>query len=339
MTARPLLSPVGWLYGRIAEARNFLYDRNFFAAADLGRKTISVGNITAGGTGKTPIVAKIASMLLDKGEKVCILTRGYGRAEPRRRVLVSDGDFIVSDAASAGDEPFELAEKLGGKAVIIADADRTAAAKWALENYDISVFLLDDGSQHRRVKRDIDIILMDLTDPFGGGMIPGGTLREPLRNLGRADAVVLTRCDLADNGSEVTNVIRSHNKIAPIFTSRNEVKHVRRIDGDEADLPPEDVFAFCGIGNPESFLRTLERNGIRLSGTRSFRDHHNYTQNDVDMLVREAVANDSAGLITTHKDAVKLTDLQLNDLPIYVLEIQPIIEPLDDLRDLIFRKF
>ncbi len=339
MTARPLLSPAGWLYGRITEVRNFLYDRNVFRAADLGKRTISIGNITAGGTGKTPVVAKVAEMLLDEGEKVCILTRGYGRAEPRNRVLVSDGNSILADAVSAGDEPFEIAEKLSGKAVIVADAARTAAAKWALEQCDVSVFLLDDGFQHRQVKRDLDVVLIDLTDPFGSGMLPAGELREPLRNLRRVDAFILTRCDLAKSERETTRVIREHNMIAPIFTSHNSVKRIRRMNGDECGSPSDPVFAFCGIGNPDNFLATLENTGITIAAARRYRDHHRYTKRDIDSLIEEAAANDAKGLITTHKDSVKLAGLLPEDLPVYIVEIEPIIEPLDDLRDLIFRKF
>src|SRR5690606_32487038 len=140
---------------------------------------------------------------------------------------VSDGNSILADAVSAGDEPFEIAEKLSGKAVIVADPDRTAAAKWALEQCDVSVFLLDDGFQHRQVKRDLDVVLIDLTDPFGSGMLPAGELREPLRNLRRVDAFILTRCDLAKSERETTRVIREHNMIAPIFTSHNSVKRIR----------------------------------------------------------------------------------------------------------------
>lgn len=339
MIAHPLLSPAGWLYGRLAEARNFLYEKKLFRAADLGKKTISIGNITAGGTGKTPIVAKFASMLLDEGEKVCILTRGYGRVEPRTRVLVSDGVAICADAVSAGDEPFELAEKLNGKAVIVADADRVGAAHWAAERYDISVFLLDDGFQHRQVKRDIDVVLIDLTDPFGGGMLPAGKLREPPRNLGRADAFILTRCDIAESGFETIRVIREHNKTAPIFRSRNSVKRIRRMGGDECEPPTEPVFAFCGIGNPDNFFATLEDAGITIVAARRYRDHHRYTKRDIDSLIEDAVANDAKCLITTHKDGVKLTGLVPDDLPVHVVEIAPVIEPFDELRDMIFRKF
>lgn len=339
MTDRPLLSPTGWLYGRVAEVRNFLYDRNIFRAADLGKRTISIGNITAGGTGKTPIAAKIASMLLDEGEKVCILTRGYGRAEPRKRVLVSDGNSILADAASAGDEPFELAEKLSGKAVIIADADRTAAAKWASEHCDVSVFLLDDGFQHRRVKRDLDIVLIDLTDPFGGGMLPAGTLREPLPNLSRADAFILTRADIADGRAAAADTIRAFNKTAPILTSHNVVSRIRRISGRCPEQPDGPLFAFCGIGNPGNFFASLEKAGIKVAGSRVFRDHHCYSHTDIRSLRNEAAANfpDAAGFITTAKDAVKTAAFVSDEFALYVLEIEPVIDPTDELRRLIFR--
>jgi tetraacyldisaccharide 4'-kinase len=335
MTAHPLLAPAGWLYGHVTDLRNFLYDRKFFAATDLGRKTISVGNITAGGTGKTPVVAKIAQMLLDKGERVCILTRGYGRATPHERVLVADDNSIVADPVSAGDEPFELAEKLDGKAVMIADADRVAAAKWAVERYDISVFLLDDGFQHRRVERNIDIVLIDLTVPFGGRMLPSGKLREPLHNLSRADAIILTRSDLADSETETIDVVRKYNKTAQIFTSQNSVTKISRISGADEHIH-EPLFAFCGIGNPDNFFKMLRNEGLKIAGTRKFRDHYRYTKSDVDSLVKKAAAAGAGALITTHKDSVKLIDIAPENVPVYVVEIEPVIEPFDGLLDLIF---
>lgn len=178
-----LLLPVGWLYGKIANIRNTLYDRGTFRSYDLGAKTISIGNITAGGTGKTPLVIHVSDILADAGEKVCILTRGYGRASSGR-VLVSDGEQVLVDARTGGDEPVEIARRLIGKAIVVSDADRISAATWAKEEFGITAFVLDDGFQHRHAKRDLDIVCIDATNPFGNGRIlPAGRLREPLENL------------------------------------------------------------------------------------------------------------------------------------------------------------
>ena len=144
-----LLLPFSWLYGAGIRARDSLYQNNFFKSTDLGARTISVGNITVGGTGKTPLVALIGEILIAEGEKVCILMWGYGRDNPQERVVVADGERILGDAREAGDEPFELAGQLAGKAVIIADAKRAEAGEWAREKFGITTFILDDGFQHR----------------------------------------------------------------------------------------------------------------------------------------------------------------------------------------------
>src|SRR5688572_13091897 len=179
-----MLKLLGKIYGSIADLRNRLYDRDLFKSHSLGARTISIGNITTGGTGKTPLVGYVAEILADAGEKVCILTRGYGRTGSGR-VLVSDGTEVLADAATGGDEPVELARRLSGKAIVISDADRVSAATWAKEEYGVTAFVLDDGFQHRRVKRDLDIVCLDATDPDGGGLVlPAGKLREFFVNLG-----------------------------------------------------------------------------------------------------------------------------------------------------------
>ena len=181
-----LLSPLSLLYQAIVKIRRSLYGKEILKSTDLLVKTISIGNITVGGTGKTPLVALIAQKLIDQNEKICILTRGYGRENPKERVLVSNGEKILADARDGGDEPFELAKALNGKAVIIADAKRTEAGKWAREEFGITVFILDDGFQHLQVKRNLDIVLVDASNPFGNGkLLPAGQLREPLESLAK----------------------------------------------------------------------------------------------------------------------------------------------------------
>ncbi len=189
---------ISWIYGTIIEARNSLYEKGVFKSFSLGVPVISIGNITVGGTGKTPLVAFVAEILAEKGEKVCIISRGYGRKNPKKRVLVSDGENILADARQSGDEPFELAQRLLGKAIVVADANRVSAGNWAREKFGITAFVLDDAFQHRKVKRDLDIVTIDATNPFGNKkMLPSGILREPLKNLKRADAIVITRANLA----------------------------------------------------------------------------------------------------------------------------------------------
>jgi tetraacyldisaccharide 4'-kinase len=319
--------PLNWIYAEITDLRNWLYDQHWLEAVDLRARTISVGNLTVGGTGKTPLVAYLAGLLLKRGEKVCILTRGYKREDPKKRVLVADGEQIIANAGTAGDEPFELAQKLSGRAVMIADADRAAAGEWAKRKFGITAFLLDDGFQHRKVKRDIDIVCIDATDPWGGGQtLPSGRLRESANGLDRADIVVITRADIADQTEFLELEVSLLNSNKPVFTSVNRVVRIVPLKDPEMGPPGSrtKVLAFCAIGNPQSFFKQLRMEGFDLSATKAYRDHHSYTQRDIGQLEQKA---DDAGaeiLLTTAKDAVKLSDLNFR-VPRFVVEIEMVI--------------
>ena len=347
-----MLRPAGWLYGKIADLRNLAYDRGLFASHDLGARTISVGNMTTGGTGKTPIVAYVAKLLADNGETVCILTRGYGRDDPHDRVLVSDGTKALVDTRKGGDEPVELARQLIGKAIVLADADRVAAARWAHETYDVTTFVLDDGFQHRRANRDLDIVCIDATDPFSGGrMLPAGRLREALPNIRRADAVIITRADQVTSVNAIQERIRHYNPHAAIFVSETIIVELTAIEDFENGIrsspgiehstratagEPLRSLAFCGLGNPEAFFSTVRSMSGQDAPTaeRKFPDHHRYTQADIESLQQQARDSGAAALITTAKDAVKLTDLRF-DIPCFVAEIDVRIDHRDAFRDLV----
>jgi tetraacyldisaccharide 4'-kinase len=345
MNPSPLLIPFGKIYGHLMDARNALYDRGIFRVYDLGARTISVGNLTTGGTGKTPLVAAIAEILAENGQTVCILTRGYGRRNARDRVVVSDGETILTDAVIGGDEPVELARKLVGKAIIIADRDRLVAGRWALEKFGITAFILDDGFQHRRVKRDLNIVCIDATDPRGNGRIlPAGTLRESFNSLTRADAIVLTRTNLVDSTDDVIGRLRKWNPVAPIFGTATRITAVTKlddflagrpaVDGEQGPTFPEETFGFCGLGNPENFRSLLEKAGVQLSGFMMFNDHMAYSSDDVRSIEIEAERSGATALLTTAKDAVKLVGSALN-LPVFVVEIEPIIDDPYKFRDLV----
>jgi tetraacyldisaccharide 4'-kinase len=195
-----ILAPLSAIYSVATRARRALYTRGVLRAQQINAPVISIGNITTGGTGKTPLVAWVARMVAQEGRRVCILTRGYGRADANRRVLVSDGERILADAREGGDEPFLLAEMLQGVAAVVSDADRVAAARYALENLESEVFILDDGFQHLRLARDLDLVTVDATNPWGGGnLLPRGRLREPLNGLARADCIIVTRSEQAQD--------------------------------------------------------------------------------------------------------------------------------------------
>lgn len=336
------LSPFGWAYAAGAGLRNALFDRGWLAAHDLGAPAISIGNITAGGTGKTPVVALVAELLAESGEDVCILTRGYGRREPGKRVVVSDGSAILADAETGGDEPVELDRRLAGTAVIIADADRVAAAKFAREGFGVTCFVLDDGFQHRRAARDLDIVCIDATDPFGGGeLLPAGRLRESPANLCRADAIIITKAEAAADLARLEQEIRRFAPEAAIFRAESGISGFTELSaflaGENAssnrDLPGP-AFAFCGLGNPEHFFATLRRAGADVAGTKAFRDHQRYTQPDAERLDQAAKDAEAAAFVTTAKDAVKLESVSFG-LPCFVAELAVRVMPTDAFRELI----
>ncbi len=338
-----IFSPLGFLYRKITDARNALYDRGVLRSYSLGARTISIGNITAGGTGKTPLVAHVAEILADAGEKVCILTRGYGRENPRKRVLVSDMRDVLVDARTGGDEPVELARKLIGKAIVVSDRDRVAAAAWAKDEFGVTAFVLDDGFQHRRAKRDVDIVCIDATGPFGHGeMLPAGTLREPLKNLRRAGAVVVTRGDLVEDASDLTSNIRSINSTAALFRVDSKVVNFVRVDeflaypsakASDLDIRTPSL-SFCGLGNPKAFFSTLKKSGCDVAAEVAFPDHHFYTQADIDRLEQQAREAKINALLTTAKDAVKLQGLKF-EVPCYVVEVKLEVDDAEGFRKLI----
>jgi tetraacyldisaccharide 4'-kinase len=343
------------LYGLITKARNSLYETGFFKSFTLGVPTVSVGNITVGGTGKTPLVAFIAEILAETGKKVCVLSRGYGRDNSNRRVLVSDGKEILADARAAGDEPFELAQKLLGKAVITSDADRIAAGNWARERFGITAFVLDDAFQHLRVRRDVNIVTIDATNPFGNKkLLPAGILREPLENLKRADAIVITRANLVENVANLKAQISKYNSHCPIFVSGNRILsliNLKKISAEiqsDANYDPlitayekkpsaDNCFAFCALGNPGNFFEQLRKENFKLISTEEFPDHHFYTQKDIAKLQTKARKAKAEVLLTTAKDAVKLKDLKF-DLPCFVVESEMVFEDKDNFRDWLILK-
>ncbi|HYY58197.1 MAG TPA: tetraacyldisaccharide 4'-kinase [Pyrinomonadaceae bacterium] len=327
-----ILAPFGALYGAVTRARMALYRSGALTVHRVGAPVLSVGNITTGGTGKTPLVEWLArAVAVREGKRVCILTRGYGRRDERERVVVSDGERVLADASEGGDEPRLLAEALLGVAAVVSDADRVAAARWAIDNLHSEVFILDDGFQHLRIAREIDLLTVDATDPFGGGrLLPRGRLREPTGGLARADCIVITRADQARDINRLKTEIERLSDGRPVLISRAHTRALRPLSqtattsgAAAATLPPQQqpFAAFCAIGNPDAFFAHIRRDGHELAYTRAFPDHHIYSQADVEALAAEARARGAQLLLTTAKDAVKLRSLQFG-LPCYVLEIE-----------------
>jgi tetraacyldisaccharide 4'-kinase len=326
------LAPLGAIYGAAMRARLALYRAGAFAVHKVDAPVISVGNVTAGGTGKTPLVEWLARTCAREGRRVCVLTRGYGRVDERQRIVVSDGERVLADARAGGDEPLLLAESLRGLAAVVADADRVAAARWARTEFGSDLFILDDGFQHLRLARDLDIVTVDATAPWGGGhLLPRGRLREPLTGLTRADCVVITRAEHARDLASLRAETAQLSGGRPIFIARTRTISVRPLGTEGAAAPSaslplaQPVAAFCAVGNPQAFFAQARGANIELSFTRAFSDHHNYVQTDVDALTRAATETGARAFVTTAKDAVKLRALRFT-LPCYVLEIALEIE-------------
>jgi tetraacyldisaccharide 4'-kinase len=330
---------LGWLYGKIANIRNSLYEKGIFESFSLGVPVISVGNITMGGTGKTPLVAYVAEVLDRKNGTVCIISRGYGRKNPGKRVLVSDGKALLTGPEDAGDEPCELAQKLLNKAIVISDSDRVSAAEWAKETFDANVFVLDDAFQHRRVKRDLDIVCIDATRPFR-------LLREPLENLARADAIVITRSDLAEDIDGLRSRIAEYNPTSPIFTVKNRTSRLIKMIGPNVETPglfmktPEEMadkkaLAFCALGNPENFFEQLRREKFDIAAVKAFRDHYKYRQRDITGLEKTAKESGAEIMLTTMKDYVKLGGLHF-EIPCLAVESELVFDNEEGFRALIY---
>ncbi|GAB4483393.1 MAG: tetraacyldisaccharide 4'-kinase [Thermodesulfovibrionales bacterium] len=296
-------------------------------------RVISIGNITTGGTGKTPATIALAQEAKRRGMRPVILTRGYRGSAPGP-CFVSRGERPLLTHIQAGDEPVLMAEKLSGTE-IVKGADRHASGMFAIAELGLAcprkdarpgpLFLLDDGFQHWRLHRDRDVVLVDALDPFSGGrLLPLGRLREPLSALGRADVIAVTRCDADGPQESVISTIRRHNRAAPVFRAWHRVAAVRSPDGTRfgpARLAGMKVFGACGLGNPAGFQETIRTLQAELTGLRTYRDHYPYNQADVAAVTREAAALGADAVVTTEKDYVRMAGL---DLPenLLIIEIE-----------------
>jgi len=310
---RMVLRPPAALYAMWMRTRAILYRRGVCRSNRLPCRVISVGNLSVGGTGKTPMVLYLARYLTDKGLKVVIISRGYrGRLETEGGI-VSDGQKVLVGVADSGDEPQILATQLAGVPVIVG-GNRYRAGQRAVRAYVPDVILLDDAFQHLQLQRDLDLVLMDCRRPLGNGYtLPAGELREPPQALGRCDAVLLTRCrDAArtqageTSGGELAGHTRS-----PVFKTRH-VPVIREIipamGGGSVKSPLADrrVFAFSGVARNDEFLYTLSGFDCDVAGSLGFPDHHFYTAKDLDGICRQAERLAVDLIVTTEKDYVKI---------------------------------
>jgi tetraacyldisaccharide 4'-kinase len=308
-----MLWPLSLVYSSIARAKAWCYARGIFRKRKLPGTVIGVGNLTVGGTGKTPMVLAIAERLAEEGKHTAILTRGYRG---------------TADAGSSGvpqsDEVALLRERLAGKVQLGVGADRYKSGM-VLARHEIDWFVLDDGFQHLKLCRDADIVLVDATDPFGGGMVlPAGRLREPLSALRRADIVVITRSVQAPSPA-IEAILRRHTS-CPIFYASTRLEGVLRVPGLNVALPQQDwqkvrFVAFCGIGNPAAFFGDLRNWGFQVAQQRSFTDHHVYTAREAAELEQAASSRGADALLCTEKDVWNLRNVQFAALPVYCCRI------------------
>jgi tetraacyldisaccharide 4'-kinase len=310
-------------YGLGAELRRTLYARGLLRTEKLPAPVISVGNLTVGGTGKTPVVACLAALWRDRGKRVAILSRGYGgRIQCPTRL--SDGEHLYRRPPEVGEEPYWLARALPGVAVYTG-AGRYAAGLAAWKEFKPDLFLLDDGFQHFQLHRDLDVVLLDAAYPFGNGyLLPRGPLREPLTALNAAQIIILTRFDPRHQANLLAIQKRFPDKM--VLTASISPVRITSYPGGQAEAPEvvrhRTLMAFAGLARPEVFTATLQDLGVDLKGFKIFPDHHNYTHQEVHNLAAAAQARGAEALITTGKDWARLGERWDEGLLLWVLEVE-----------------
>ncbi len=322
---RILLWPISVIYGALVRFRNLLYLKGILKRArPSGVRIISVGNITVGGTGKTPVTLHLADRLKEMGIKVAILSRGYQRTTTGPKV-VSDGERLLMGPSEAGDEPYLMARRLKGVPVVVSER-RTLGAELVKERFNPQVIILDDGFQHLAIERDLDIVLLDgrilHENPY---LLPAGPVREPASSLKRADIVLLK------GGAALPHGFAHYINGKPLWGFHYRAdglldKAFREAGGPEL-LEGRPILAVCGIAEPASFFATLEACGAEIRGRLAFPDHHGYTSEDVAAIKESVEKTGAEWVVTTEKDGVKLTGCKgVDGLPLFVLTVDVAID-------------
>ncbi len=339
------LQSLSWLFSGIAQSRLWLYRHRIFHDQPLGCLVVVVGNLTVGGTGKTPVVEKFARALRDRGRKVAILSRGYKsksvplwkkwwwsltHAEEPPPKIVSDGKDVLLGSLEAGDEPYMLARNLPG-VIVLVDKNRVKAGAYAIKKFGCDTLVLDDGFQYLPLKGSLNLLLVDKTNPFGNGhLLPRGVLREPIKHLKRASYVFLTKSN-GQRDPELERTIAEHNPGVDIIECAHKPQYLQRFGAAIDDpttrepltfLKGRRVFAFSGIATPESFEKFLRDLGALLVGRERFLDHYRFGEEDIAELFTQAQAEGAECLVTTEKDAVRIGDTIACPLPLYYLRLE-----------------
>jgi tetraacyldisaccharide 4'-kinase len=334
------LQACSYLFSGIVQLRLWLYRHRILHDTPLGCLVVVVGNLTVGGTGKTPVVEMFARALRDRGRKVAILSRGYKskapplwkrwwydfthteHAPPR---VVSDGTRLLLDSEVAGDEPFMLAKNLPG-VVVLVDKDRVKAGAYAIKRFGCDTLVLDDGFQYLPLKGRLNLLLVDKTNPFGNGfLLPRGILREPVKHLKRASYVFLTKSN-GRRDEELEAMIRHFNPHTELIECAHKPQYLQAVGADErrpmTDLRGRRIACFSGIATPESFERFLREAGATLVHVRRFLDHYRFTHEDLVETYAQAAKAGAEFIVTTEKDAVRIPAAEGCPLPLYYLRLE-----------------
>ncbi|MDX1951545.1 MAG: tetraacyldisaccharide 4'-kinase [Verrucomicrobiota bacterium] len=338
---RGLLTALSKVFGVAVKLRKFLYDFRLLRDSTLGIQVIAIGNLTVGGTGKTPVVEKFARVLQDEGRHVAILSRGYRSKPPplRKRLInkllfreestpprvVSDGKSLLLDSETAGDEPYMLASNLKD-VVVLVDKDRVKSGRYAIEKFGCDTLLLDDGFQYWKLRgRRRDIVLVDFQQPFGNErMLPRGTLREPPEHLKRASTIFITKSD--GNTEELRKRIAKYNSTAGIIECIHAPLYFEDVfSGERYDLEflkGKRAASLSGIAQPESFELSLAKLGAELVYSKRFADHHRFSQQEILNVINRSKKRQAQVIITTQKDAVRFPKIDRRDLPICFMRVE-----------------
>lgn len=331
---------LSFIFSGLVQLRWYLYEHRLLRNKPLGCLVVIVGNLTVGGTGKTPVVEKFARTLQERGRKVAILSRGYkSKKEPLPQKLwrklthgeeappkiVSDGERVLLDSDVAGDEPFMLAQNLPG-VVVLCDKNRVKAGSFAIRRFGCDTLILDDGFQYLPLKGRLNLLLVDKTNPFGNQhLLPRGILREPIKHLSRASYIFLTKSN-GERDDALMELIREHNSKAEIIECAHKPQFLQAVESDErlplSALSGTRVAAFSGIASPESFENMLREFGAEIRYNKRFLDHHRFTRYEIKHLYQKAGEGELNMIVTTEKDAVRLFEDIKAPIPIYYLRLE-----------------
>lgn len=334
-----ILNALSHVFCGIVKLRFWLYQQGVFTRNHLGCPVIVVGNLTVGGTGKTPVVEKLAQGFQSCGRKVAILSRGY-KSKPEKKYkafwrwlthapepppkIVSDGTRVMLNSYIAGDEPYMLARNLPG-VVVVVDKDRVKAGRYAIKHFGVDLIILDDGFQYLPLAGHINLLLIDTTNPFGNkNLLPCGILREPISHINRSSYVFLTK-STGIGEEKITEAIFQNKPNAKIIRCRHRPLHLQSFDR-KCSLPIDTlngkrIVVFSGIASPAGFEKFLTENNAEIIFNRRFLDHHRFTKNEVDFILKIAEARNADMIITTEKDAVRIAQDTQSKVPLYFLKI------------------